>query len=322
MSTGNPPGRSRRELRKAKKLALARQQAWEEIRARQEVDRAPGNHGAQRPHAGSHRPPLVGPTVPGAPPVELLDTHAAVSQVAARRRGTRTAIALLGPCVSAFVLVLLLVAGTPLVDDTWSLPWLAGTAVAGIATILLQRGAAREVGRAPRATGLVVGGIVLLAGIAGIIGQNVVEGRAQLRGSDVDRAVEEHRELERTLVILTENQGLLTLPPEQAIPLGSVYAAARQQAIAIGERWNPATRPVPPLPELATVYELVNIAAAQQAAAFDGFVANLENPEPAVEAGYVERALAVDALLRDDIPAALEAVDRAIRRSVTSEVAR
>jgi hypothetical protein len=310
-------------MRKTKKLARARQQAWDEIRKEQVVD-----HGAlypaasNMPVAGAHRPPLIAGSGNSLAPTlrtdategfttEHFDTH-----VERRRSGARTMLAVFHPVAGAFALVLLLVAGSPLVAGTWSTPWIAGASIAVMTLVLLYPRASRGAGANAQVMGLGLGLVVLVAGIAGIIGQNVVEGRAQLRGSDVDRGVEEHRELVTTLAVLSENQRLLTLPPEQAIPLGSVYANARQQAITIGERWNPATKPNPPLPELAKAYELVNIAAAQQAAALDGFVANLENPEPALEAEYIERGLAVDALLRNEIPVALEAIEEAVRVAV------
>lgn len=323
MNTGKQAGRSRREMRKSRKLAIARQQAWDEIREQQEVDRATAQHGASVPVAGAHRPPLIAST-PAAgvhsAGVEHPPQHVAGGTPGTpARKGLGTVLSALHPVMGAFAFVLVLVAGTPLVDGTWSLPWFLGAGIAALVLLALYPRATRGTGTGSQVTGLVLGLIVLVAGIAGIVGQNVVEGRAQLRGSEIDVAVEEHRELVRTLEVLRENQGLLSLPPEQAIPLGAVYAEARQQAIAIGERWNPATKATPPLPELADAYELVNIAAAQQAAALDGFVANLANPEPAVEAAYVERGLVVDALLRNDIPRTLERVERAIRDSVTRE---
>jgi len=313
-------------MRKAKKLASARQQAWDEIRAQQEIDRVGTHPRTATPLPGARRPPLItaqngidahgdAPRLP-ADEVTGKQSESARDSAARTRSGLYTIVSLVHPAVVAFTFVLLLVAGTPLVDGTWSLPWFAGSTVGTLVLLALHPRATRGAGTGPQVTGLALGVVVLLAGVAGIVGQNVVEGRAQLRGSDVDRAVEEYHELRHTLEILTENQGLLTLPPEQAIPLGAVYAEAKQQAIAIGQLWNPATKPVPPLPPLADAYELVNIAAAQQAAALEGFVANLENPEPAREAAYIERGIAVDALLQNGIPRALDAVDAAIRAAV------
>lgn len=313
-------------MRKARKLAAARQQAWDEIRASQELDRESVQHGTARATVpGTRRPPLITGTVgdgatPDAHVRAVVGTEPSTqfeTENRGARRGVPTTFSVLHPIAGAFALVLLLVAGTPLVDGTWSLPWLIGSIVGALVLLVLYPRATRGAGTGAQITGLGLGLLVVIAGIAGIAVQNVVDGRAQLRGSEIDRAVEEHRELVLTLEVLTENQGLLTLPPEQAIPLGSVYAEARQQAITIGERWNPATKPTPPLPELAPAYELVNMAAAQQAAALDGFVANLENPEPAVEAEYIERGLAIDALLQREIPRALDTVDRAVRDAVT-----
>lgn len=315
-------------MRKARKLAAARQQAWDEIRARQEIDRGAAQPGdAGLPIPGVRRPPLItGTAGDGAIPEAHVRGTEPTTQFETENRGARrgvpTAFSVLHPLAVAFALVLLLVAGTPLVDGAWSLPWLAGSSIGALVLLVLYPRATRGAGTGAQIAGLGLGLLLLVAGIAGIIGQNVVEGRVQLRGSNIDLAVEEHRELVLALEVLTENQGLLTLPPEQAIPLGAVYAKARQQAIAIGERWNPATKPTPPLPELGEAYKLVNIAAAQQAAALDGFVANLENPEPAVEAEYVERGLAVDALLQREIPRLLDTVDRAVRDAVTKGAGR
>lgn len=323
MSTVNPLSRRGRAMRKTKKLARVRQQAWDEIRNEQVVDSGARYPAASdTPVAGAHRPPLSAASGNSLAPTlrtdagesfneEHFDTH-----VERRRSGTRVLLAVLHPVAFAFAFVLLLVAGSPLIAGAWSIPWIAGASITVVSLLLLYPRASRGAGSKIQVMGLGLGLVVLVAGIAGIVGQNVVEGRAQLRGSNVDRGVEEHRELVTTLAVLSENQRLLTLPPEQAIPLGSIYAKARQQAITIGERWNPATKPNPPLPELAKAYELVNIAAAQQAAALDGFVANLENPEPALEAEYIQRGLAVDALLRNEIPVALDAVNKAVLRAV------
>ena len=322
-------------MRKARKLAEQRQRAWDEIRSQQEIDRGDGAPHSRTGHTGTTgqgRPPLIHAPVPlatgivypdqlgahqaGAQPATM---HAADPAPAHRRSVVPALLAVLEPVTLSFTLVLLLVAGSPLVTGSWNIAWLAGSSVATIALLLLYPGASRGAGRGARTAGLVLAGLVTVSAVAGIVGQNVVEGRAQVRGSAIDRAVEEQRELAAAVDVLSENQGLLNLPPEQAIPLGAVYAEARQQAILIGERWNPATNGTPPLPELAEAYALVNLAAAQQAAAIDGFVANLENPEPALEAEYVERGIAVDAILTRDLPPVLEAVERGIRNSVTGE---
>jgi hypothetical protein len=332
-------------MRKARKLAEQRQRAWDEIRSQQEIDRGNGAPHSQTGHTGTTgqgRPPLIHapvghtplvhtpvPTATGVAYPDQLGAHQAGAQPAPmhaadpapvhRRSVAPALLAVLEPVTLSFALVLLLVAGSPLVTGSWNIAWLAGSSGAAIALLLLYPGAIRGAGRGARTAGLVLAGLVTVSAVAGIVGQNVVEGRAQVRGSATDRAVEEQRELAAAVDVLSENQGLLNLPPQQAIPLGAVYAEARQQAILIGERWNPATNGTPPLPELAEAYALVNLAAAQQAAAIDGFVANLENPEPALEAEYVERGIAVDAILTRDLPPVLEAVERAIRNSVTGE---
>jgi hypothetical protein len=340
VNTGNQSGKSRRELRKARKLAEQRQRAWDAIRASQEIDHAHGNTVQRTGHVatpGPVRPPLLS-TPTGSAPVATAaevahqnpsDLHQADTQptkfldrdTGATARGSLLAalLAVLEPVTLAFTLVLLLVAGTPLVTGSWNIAWLAGSGIATVAFLLLYPRASRGAGRATRSVGLILAALVGVAGLVGIVGQNVVEGRAQIRGSATDRAVEEHRELTAAAEVLSENQGLLSLPPEQAIPLGTVYAEARRQAILIGERWNPATNGTPPVPELAEAYALLNLAAAQQTAAIDGFVANLENPEPALETEYVERGIAVREILENDLPPVLAKIERVIRNSVTDE---
>lgn len=340
MNTGNRSGKSRRGLRKARKLAEQRQRAWNEIRSQQEIDRGNGAPHSQTGRTGTTRrgrPPLIHAPVDNAPEsiatgvaypdqldarqagAQTAPVHAADTATAHRRSVVPSLLAVLEPVILSCALVLLLVAGSPLVTGSWNSAWLAGSSVTTIALLLLYPRASRGAGRGARTAGLVLAGLVTVSAVAGIVRQNVVEGRAQVRGSVTDRAVEEHRELTAAVDVLSENQGLLNLPPEQAIPLGAVYARARQQAILIGERWNPATNGTPPLPELAEAYALVNLAAAQQAAALDGFIANLENPEPALEAAYVERGIAVNAILTRDLPPVLVAIERAIRSSVTGK---
>ena len=332
MSTGGQRGPNRRERRRARKLAAERQRAWEEIRLQQEVDgpRTP-------PTASGARPPMFTPQ-PITPQVQSPQYHEpqylearagssnAVHDGAAEDSSGTTshtavaaALSVLHPAAIALASVFAVIAGSPLVDGSWHVIWFTGAVASLLGLLVTYPRTWRSGPRRARSAGMGVAVLLAVAAVAGGLAQNVVEGRAQLRGSSIDRAVDEHRELVRAAEILGENQRLLTLPPEQAIPLGAVYAEARMQAIAIGERWNPATRGAPPVAELGDTYVLINLAAAQQAAALQVFVANLENPEPALEAELVERGSAVAVLLAEDVPRSLEQVDRAIRKNVTGE---
>ena len=332
MSTGKSRGPGRRQLRKARKLARERQQAWDEIRANQELDRRshPTPPTRQRPALtpdGPHHPvttgsPVVAPdATPAMTPVMapvMRDLPGRATNRPVAERGGRLAnlLGVVHPVVLAVVVLLTAVAGTPLITGTWRAPWAAAGVVTGVVLLGAYPRTWRRARSRERATGAGLALLLVAAAIVGAIDQNVVDGRAQLRGSDIDRAVEQHRGLVAAAKIMRESQGLLTLPPEQAIPLGGVYAEARLQAIAIGERWNPATMDRAPLPELVDAYVLVNRAAAQQAAALGAFTANLENPDAALAAEYVQRGLAVDDLLAREVPAALERVESAIRNAV------
>lgn len=337
-------GSRRRDVRRARKLARERQRAWDAIRAQQELDSppvagvqhtGPSRYGAVAPeavvtppdtglHAAADTYPQVTPgaAAPATRRPALFDTGGDGRTTAAdsNGRGTRRgpgdqAVAVLHPCAAALLVVVAVVGGTPVVTGEWDPRWLAGAGILALLLLFLYPRTWRQRRGIARLVGSGLGLLLVLGAGVGVVRQNVVEGRAQLRGSALDLAVDEHEELTRAVRVLAENQRLLSLPPEQAIPLGEVYAAARGQAIAIGERWNPATAPTPPVAELGEVYTLVNLAAAQQTAALDVFVANLENPEPALADEIVERGNVVASLVTTEIPAALKAADTAIREA-------
>jgi len=237
------------------------------------------------------------------------------------RSRLRAVVGVLQPLLGATLLTVAVVGGTPLVSGTWNPAWGAASLVLSSALLVTYPRTWKKTTRGIRAVGIGVALLVAAGAATGMVAQNVVEGRAQLRGSVVDVAVEERDDLERSLSVLVENHGLLTLPSEQAIPLRDrlVYQRAIEQSRAIADRWNPATAGDPVLPVLGDAYVLLNRAATGQTEALTGFVENLGDPEPAKARAVVERTNAVAAMLTTDIPATLSTLDRSIRDRAREE---
>lgn len=330
MTSDARSGRARRrELRRARKLAAERQRAWDEIRAAQQPDRTrAGDHRAAAPV--THVAPVDGVARPRPALFPAQTTAQATTRTAGEqadrpdggsRSRLRAVAGVLQPLLGAIFLTVAVVGGTPLVSGTWNLAW--GATSLTIAAVLLATCPRtwRQTARGIRVAGSGAALLVAVGAATGMVAQNVVEGRAQLRGSVVDVAVEERDELERSLSVLVENHGLLALPPEQAIPLRDrlVYQRAIEQSRAIADRWNPATAGDPVLPVLGDAYVLLNRAATGQTEALTGFVENLGNPEPAKARAVVERANAVAATLTTDVPATLSALEQAIRDRAREE---
>jgi len=313
------------ERRRIAHIAAKRRAAWEEIRAMQQADvpvnpttPAPTHTAGPGSYAGGPAPETRWTT--GAP-YEGFATATPQPLPAgqeARAAAPTGAVAdwfllLAHPMLAATALVLAVVGGTPLVDGRWQPVWLVGPlAVAAVLAGLYPRTWRNRNRGAARVTGVALSALLLVGAGVGALTQNVVEGRAQLRGSTLDRAVEMLREMERSRDVLADNQRLLGLPAEQAIPLVATYRAAAGQAIAIGQRWNPATAGVPPLEVFGEALVLLNLAGTQQAAALEAFLANLENPEPAIEAEALARAAEVGRILEELLPGVLTEVRTAI----------
>jgi hypothetical protein len=315
----------RRELRRTRRLAEQRQRAWDEIRAQQVSPRreevpenasagatySPLGHAFEAVDRNTAQATGVRPALfPAGPPP---------AQNGARATTLRSIAGILQPAVGVTLLTIAVVGGTPLVSGVWNLPWGIATGVAAIGLLATWPRTWRKAPTFVKLSSVLVTVVVTVSSVTGTLVQNVVEGRAQLRGSTIDMAVEEHHELERSLRILTENQGLLVLPPEQAIPLLERYLLAIRQAEDLAARWNPATAGEPPLPVIGEAYALLNRAAAEQKDALKLFVENLENPEPAKASELVERANVVAGLLGTTIPAALDDIENETRRRVHEE---
>lgn len=314
----------RRELRRTRKLAEERQRAWDEIRAMQEPDRAraaaPTAHVAPMGGGVQSRPALFPAQTTSQTTVRMVAAQAARPDGGSRSY-LRAVIGVLQPLLGATFLAVAVVGGTPLVSGTWNLVWGAAFLISAVVLLATCPRTWRKTTRGIRVAGIGAALLVAVGAATGMVAQNVVEGRAQLRGSAVDIAVEERDELERSLRVLVENHGLLALPPEQAIPLRDrlVYQRAIEQSRAIADRWNPATAGDPVLPILGDAYVLLNRAATGQTEALTGFVENLGNPEPAKARVVVERANVVAATLTTDIPATLSALEQAIGERAREE---
>lgn len=210
-------------------------------------------------------------------------------------------------------MVLLLPVGSPVVSGRWSPWWVAlGSAVLVTAGVR-YRATWSSVGRSTLRWGGVVLGLLLIAATAvGLLSQRVIDGRAQVRGSALDRAIVQLSEARAVTAILADNQGLMNLPAEQAVPLGATFQAAIDQDVRIGQLWNPATTDVAPVDELTEVVRLVNLAALTQAAALEAQYGNLVNPEPAIAAAALDNAARSGEIISMTLPAALAAAQQAI----------
>ena len=320
----NTPKRSAwslwREQRRVARLASARQASWETIRHAQGAS-APASDAATAryvtPVGAAHEAEYVhadgfDPTVTARPLPDLV-------QPDRRRSGKRKSGRLglfLYPVMFVLGIVLLFPVGSPLVSGQWSLPWVVfGVLLLTVVGVRYPSSWHAAQNRNYRNASAILAVVLLAATLVGLATQRVIEGQAQLRGSALDRAVGELSQARRSLAVLADNQGLMNLPPEQALPLSATFQAAVDQNVRVGKLWNPATAGEPPINELAEVTRLLNLAALTQAGALEAQYANLVAPEPGLAAQAIERAMLSAAIIETQLPAALDAAERAIKKA-------
>jgi hypothetical protein len=226
---------------------------------------------------------------------------------------------LLYPIGAGIGVVLILPVGSPVISGRWSPGWLVmGCALLLVAVFRYRNAWRGDTRESLRWVGALMGALLVAATMVGLSTQHVVEGRAQVRGSSVDRAIVQLAQARTIMNVLADNQGLLNLPAEQAVPLGATFQAAINQDIRIGQVWNPATTDVAPLPELAEVVRLLNLASLIQVAALEAQYGNLANPEPALAAEASAKTAQSSVLITVTLPEALDAAQRAIVATVGS----
>lgn len=313
-----------REQRRIARLASARQASWETIRHAQGTASPAPDGGTTRyaaPAGTTHVEEYAhaagfDPTANARPLPDLIQP--------ARRRLSKREPGRLGlflyPVMFVLGVVLLLPVGSPLISGQWSLLWVVvGTLLLVLVGVRYPSSWRDAQNRKYRSAGAILAGVLLAATLVGLSTQRVVEGQAQLRGSALDRAVDQLSQARRSLAVLVDNQGLMNLPPEQALPLSATFQAAVDQNVRIGNLWNPATAGAPPITELAEVTRLINLAALTQAGALEAQYANLAAPEPGLAAQALERAALSATIIETQLPAALDAVERAIEKAAGGE---
>lgn len=261
--------------RKAKKQADARLQQWSTLRAPQAAD-AP---------VQPTLPPLV-----SSPPAALEPAQASLGVLIA---------ATVLPVLTVLLLVATLSAGLPLLGG--ELHWqvlVAGGLVTGVCAYLTWMVASRP--DRPRRALPIASGVALLLLVAfgaGLASQVVVEGKAQLTGSQGDRTYRIGQDALAVAAVLSENQKLLRLPSEQAKSLLQTFDDAIAQDTEIASLWNPATAQNLPTPAMADVYRVLNAAATRQSEALAAQKQNLLSPDTQLAAQAAAGYDAVASLL-------------------------
>lgn len=273
------------ERRRREKEAARRLQAWESLRV------------------GQHHPQTAPAPLTGSPTGSTLTMQPGEER---SRDAMRTPLVLLLHALLGLIVTIGLTGATPLVTGSWNIPaLLAAVTVSGL---LLWYTAGKGTLRARRIGRLLVASILLFGGV-GVITQNVLQGEALVDGSERDRALETLRDLENSVRVLTENQKLLYLPPEQAVGVPGAYQEALRQSLLIAERSNPVIAAASTPEILLLAMREVNATAVRQATAFEAFSTNLTTPEPAIAAKAETLRGEVEAMLRDDVTPRLAAVE-------------
>ena len=163
---------------------------------------------------------------------------------------------------------------TPLISGEWDINGV-GLILISFLFFYLSSLVIRSAGGFSKTLSLLMCGLVIIFAPVGVFSQVVVDGQAQLIGSQLDRAQRINDDILNDMYILENNQKLLELPLEQARGLAPSYQEAISTGLSIAAKWNPATASNLPSPGYLPVFRKVNTAADLQASALGLYIANM-----------------------------------------------
>lgn len=277
---GSPRGASRRSRQRAKRAAKSRQAQWAK---------------AQEPDA---------------PLTSHADAETTADSAHAKPRPSMGD--LFWPVAAALSAVVCTLFTAPLLGNPWrwaGLLW----APLGVLALLYTAAAwhAQRTPRWPRIVGSSIAAFLLLAFGAGIATQVVVDGRPALTGTTLEVTYRLTGEIEAGQQVLTEQQGLLSLPPEQVRTLTPEFTKASELALTIAEEANPALETALPVPSLYDAYRRVTRAGALQSEGLDALAAYAKTPEPTLLAQVTRARTELNVLLGSGPGSITEAVEQA-----------